>query len=288
MIQDMTTLGGLPLFSLLSEPERNTLAELFTTVDARRGERLFRRGDPGNSLYIVRRGVIQIALEDLDGQRIILSEEGPGAVFGEISLLDGGPRTADALAAVDCELLMLDRDDLLEFVTKHPPASLALLTVMGQRLRSTNELLRSHASRNVNEEEQARQTASTRAAQWLAGLLGSWGFMILAVGLATAGLVFAFMRSGAGEQGLDPLELWIGCGLVLVLIQIAALLMTRKHQVEVDRLRAELDYQFDLKAELELALINKKLDDLAERLRSQLAGLELDKALGTPVRTGPP
>jgi len=73
-----------------------------------------------------------------------------------------------------------------------------------------------------------------------------------------------------------------------VLIQIAALLMTRKHQVEVDRLRAELDYQFDLKAELELALINKKLDDLAERLRSQLAGLELDKALGTPVRTGPP
>jgi CRP/FNR family cyclic AMP-dependent transcriptional regulator len=287
MSQNMTNLSGLPLFSLLSETERNTLAELFTTVDARRGERLFRRGDPGNSLYIVRRGRIQITLEDLDGQRIILSENGPGVVFGEVSLLDGGPRTADALAAVDSELLMLDRDDLLEFVTKHPPASLALLTVMGQRLRSTNELLRSHASRNANDEEQARQTASTRAAQRLAGVLGSWGFVIIAVGLAIAGLIFALIRSGAGEKGLDPLELWIGCGLVLVLIQIAALLMTRKHQVEVDRLRAELDYQFDLKAELELAMLNKKLDDLSERFRSQLAGLELDKALGAPVRTGP-
>ena len=145
MSSDEARLTGLPLFGLLSDAERNTLNELFTAVGAHRGDRVFRRGDPGGSLYFVRSVRVQIVQEDLDGQRIVVSENGPGSVFGEVSLLDGGPRTADAVAAADAVLLTLDRDDLLEFVTKHPPASLALLTVMGQRLRSTNELLRSHA-----------------------------------------------------------------------------------------------------------------------------------------------
>lgn len=279
---------GLPLFSLLSEAERATLNGLFSNVGVRRGEAVFRQGDPGGSLYFVRTGRVQIVLEDGGGRRIVVSENGPGSVFGEVSLLDGGPRTADAVAAADSELLTLDRDDLLEFVTKHPPASLGLLTVMGQRLRSTNELLRSNASRNVNDEVKARRTAAARASEGLTAVLGSWGFVLANLALATAGIVLTFVDGAAAFLGgHDPIKIWLGVGLVLVSLQLAALLMARKHQAETDRLKADLDYQFDLKAEIELARLNRKLDDLDERFRSQLAGLELDKALGSPGRSGP-
>ena len=176
MSADVARMAGLPLFGQLSEAERATLTGLFTTVGARRGDPIFRQGDPGNSLYFVQTGRVQIVLEDLDGQRIVVSENGPGSVFGEVSLLDGGPRTADAVAATDAVLLTLDRDDLLEFVTKHPPASLPLLTVMVHRLSSTNEMLLAHTSRNANDEERRpgvhlHRSWPTRSV----GLFGSWG-----------------------------------------------------------------------------------------------------------------
>jgi CRP-like cAMP-binding protein len=284
---DTVRVAGLPLFSLLSEAERATLNGLFTPVDVRRGEHIFREGDPGGALYFVRTGRVQIVLEGADGQRIIVSENGPGSIFGEVSLLDGGPRTAGAIAATDAELLTLDRDDLLEFVTRHPPASLALLTVMGRRLRSTNELLRTNASRNVNDEERAILTPASRASNWLTGSVGTWGFVLADLALAAAGLVLATTGLGAtAPGGRDPLLLWLGVVVVLVSLQAAALLLARNRQSEKDRLKADLDYQFNLKAELELARLNRKVDELDARVRSQIAGLELDKALATPVRPG--
>jgi CRP/FNR family transcriptional regulator, cyclic AMP receptor protein len=288
MSADVAKLAGLPLFGQLSEAERETLNGLFTTVGARRGDPIFRQGDPGNSLYFVRTGRVQIILEDLDGQRIVVSENGPGSIFGEVSLLDGGPRTADALAAVDTVLLTLDRDDLLEFVTKHPPASLALLTVMGQRLRSTNELLRAHTSRNANDEEKAHRSAASYVTDLMVGLFGSWGGAAAAFALGVVGGGLAFTEPAAhAVMGRDPLLLWLGATVVLVAFLVAGLLMARKQQGDRERLKADLDYQFDLKSELEMARLHRKLDDIDERLKSQLAGLEMDKALGSPGRAAP-
>src|SRR4051794_27353568 len=95
---DEAILGDAPLFALLGEEERRTLAGLLSSVHLGRGEVLFARGDPGDSLYLVRRGNVRIFLEDDRGQRIVLAEHGPGEVFGEVSLLDGGDRTATAVA----------------------------------------------------------------------------------------------------------------------------------------------------------------------------------------------
>ena len=88
--------------------------------------------------------------------------------------------------------------------------------------------------------------------------------------------------------GRDPLLLWLGAGLVLVSFQLSALLMARKQQADKERLKADLDYQFNLKSELEMARLNRSLEMIDEQFRSQRAGQELDQALGSPVRSGLP
>ena len=261
---DPAKLTDLPLFALLGDEERQTLSGLFSRVRFGRGELVFAYGDPGDSVYIVSKGKVQIFMEDLEGNRIVLAENGPGDVFGEISLLDGGPRTAGVTALVDSELLTLDRDDLLEFITRHPPAALSLLTVMGQRLRSTNELLRTHTSRNINQEEREGLTAGQRVADALFGAAGSWGFLVAL--LAAIGAAVALVgRAGTGRTGgLTPTE-WLATALLaIVAVQGVLILMSRNRQAAKDRLKADLEYQFNLKAEMGLAELARKLDLLAE------------------------
>ncbi len=163
MRPDVAMLGEIPLFALLGEAERATLAELLETVRFRKGETIFTTGEPGDSLFIIRSGRVRIVLEDDRGQRIVLGEGGPGELFGEVSLLDGGPRTASIVALTDIHALSLDREDLLELVTLRPTAALSLMTVMGQRQRSTSEMLRARGSRNVNDEERACGSRSVSA-----------------------------------------------------------------------------------------------------------------------------
>src|SRR4051794_14835940 len=107
MINDVAKLVEIPLFALLDSEERRTLAEMFNTVPIDRGDSIFAHGDPGDSLYIIRKGKVEIFIENDRGQRIVLAENGPGDLFGEISLLDGGARTASAVATERSELLML-------------------------------------------------------------------------------------------------------------------------------------------------------------------------------------
>src|SRR4051812_30262894 len=101
MRPDVQMLSEIPLFALMGDAERATLAELLETVRYRKGETIFRTGEPGNSLIILRSGRVRVVLEDDQGQRIVLGEGGPGEMYGEVSLLDGGPRTASIVALTD-------------------------------------------------------------------------------------------------------------------------------------------------------------------------------------------
>src|SRR5262249_26118434 len=120
----------------------------------------------------------RIFIENKAGERIDLAENGPGDVFGEISVLDGGPRTAGAEAVDEVEVLAIDREDLLGLISRHPHAAIDLLTVVGRRLRETDERLRSYISRNLNEEEEERLTLGQRLADRVASFGGSWTFII--------------------------------------------------------------------------------------------------------------
>ena len=282
MRPNVEMLGEIPLFALLGTAERATLAELLETVRYRKGETIFTTGEPGNSLIVIGSGRVRILLEDDQGQRIVLGEGGPGELFGEVSLLDGGPRTASIIALTDVAALSLDREDLLELITLRPTAALSLMTVMGQRQRSASMLLRSHGSRNANDEEKVRLTGSQHAAEWAAGVLGSWTFLVL----ATTALVAAFCAPiwGAGRAPFEVLTLAL---LGLVFLQTSVLLISWNRQTAKDRLKANLDYQFNLKTELGFTQIGDVLAQVSEQVRSLVSGSEADEALGRTHRTPP-
>ena len=118
MSADLAMLAGVQLFQLLDDEERKTLAELLDVRKFDKGQTIFSYGDAGDALYIVRSGIVQVYVESTEGDKIILAENLGGDLFGEISLLDGGSRTATAVAINETEALVMDRADLLELITK--------------------------------------------------------------------------------------------------------------------------------------------------------------------------
>lgn len=271
MPADVSLLADVPFLTLLNEPERAALAELMDTIRVRQGEIIFHGGDSGDALYITRSGRVQVYVENTQGERIILGENRRGDVFGEISLLDGGPRTATAVAAEDSELVKLDRQHLLELVHRYPHTALDMLSVMGSRLRATNELVRLHVSRNVNVEEEERLTLGDRVADRVAQFGGSWTFII-----AFSVVLLLWMVLNTWVFYARPFDPYPFILLNLVLSTLAALqapiiMMSQNRLSAKDRLKADLDYQVNLKAELEVAQLHHKMDRLYESLQAHLA-----------------
>ena len=282
MRPDVAMLGEIPLFALLGEAERATLAELLETVRFRKGETIFATGEPGDSLFIIRSGRVRIVLEDDRGQRIVLGEGGPGELFGEVSLMDGGPRTASIIALTEIQALSLDRDDLLELVTLRPTAALSLMSVMGQRQRSTSEMLRARGSRNINDEERVRLTLGERAADLAARLLGSWTFLAVTC-LALASAAFAPIWTAE----IRPPDVLIPSLLGLIFVQLSIHMISWNRDVAKNRLKANLEYQYNLKTEMGLAQIEESLERLTHRVNSMISGSEASEALGRSHRPPP-
>jgi len=261
------------MFSLLDDEELNTLSALLESRRFSKGETIFHRGDVGDCLYIIRQGVVEVFVETTEGEKIVFAENTAGDVFGEISLLDGGPRTATAVAIEDTEALTCDRENLLEFVTKHPSAALDVMTAMGRNLRTTDELLRSQVSRNLNAEEEEHLTVGQRIADRVATFGGSWPFIIL------FGLFMSFwMATNAylARGAFDPFPfILLNLALsALAALQAPVIMMSQNRQAAKDRLRADLDYEVNLKAELEVAHLHNKVDRIYETMVERLAKLE--------------
>jgi len=284
MAANVSILAEVPLFSLLDDDERATLAAMVMVKRFDKGETIFAYGDPGEAVFVVHSGSVQVYVENTEGDKIILAENPPGELFGEISLLDGGARTATAVAVDETECLVLDRARLLELITKHPHAAMDLLTVMGRRLRATDELLRTHVTRNLNVEEEERLTFGERVADKVAAFGGSWTFIIVfgVVLVAWMAVNFLLVLRGAAhglapdKSAFDPYPFIL---LNLVLSTLAALqapviMMSQNRQAAKDRLQADQDYQVNLKAELEVAQLHRKLDHLSERMEQHWARSE--------------
>lgn len=280
MSATMAMLKEVKLFELLDEQESEALCALMETKHFDKGDTVFAAGDAGDSLYIIRAGSVQVYIENYEGQKIILRENGKGDVFGDISLIDGGARTATAVAVEDTDTLTLDRDQLLALITKHPHAGLDLLTVMGRRLRATNELLRTQVSRNLNEEEEDVLTFGQRIADKVASFGGSWTFIIsFAVFLTLWMSINSYAFHEALKIGGKPFDEYPFILLNLALSALAALqapviMMSQNRQAAKDRMQADLDYQVNLKAELEVAQLHSKVDRIYETMQAQFAKAE--------------
>src|SRR5438067_293810 len=269
MVADVSVLQEAPLFALLDDSERQTLAEIIDCVHFDKGATIFSFGDVGDTLYIVRDGTVQVFVENYEGTKIILGENTRGDLFGEISLLDGGPRTATAVATEDSELFALERQDLLDLITKHPHAAMDLLTVVGRRLRATDELLRTHVAKNVNVEEEEQMTFGEHIADKVAAFGGSWTFIIFFgfILLCWAALNTILLH----DRGFDPypyilLNLFLS---MLASLQAPVIMMSQNRQSTKDRLKADLDYEVNLKAELEVAQLHNKVDKIYEEMQAQ-------------------
>lgn len=274
MSTTVTMIGEVPIFGLLDDEEREALAQMMDCRDFKEGEVIFHYGDSGGEIFILRNGSIELFIESMEGEKIVISENEKGDVIGELSFLDGGARTATALAREATQTLVMHRDRLLEFIDKHPHAAMDLLTAVGRRLRATDELLRTQVSRNPNLEEEERLTFGQRIADKVASFGGSWTFIIIfAVILA----VWVVLNSTALlAKHFDPypyilLNLFLS---MIASVQAPVIMMSQNRLSSKDRLKSDLDYEVNLKAELEVAHLHRKVDHIYERLEEHWARLE--------------
>ena len=274
MSTTVTMIGEVPIFGLLDEEEREALAQMMDCRAFKEGEVVFHYGDPGGEIFILRTGRIELFVESTEGQKLVLAENEPGDVIGELSFLDGGSRTATALAREDTQLLTMHRDRLMEFIDKHPHAAMDLLTVVGRRLRATDELLRTQVSRNPNVEEEERLTFGQHIADKVATFGGSWTF-IISFGIVLVIWVI-FNSTALLSKHFDPypyilLNLFLS---MIASIQAPVIMMSQNRQSSKDRLKSDLDYEVNLKAELEVAHLHRKVDHIYERIEDHFSKLE--------------
>jgi CRP/FNR family transcriptional regulator, cyclic AMP receptor protein len=262
----LEALRTVPLFASLDDEAATELRRLLSETKVPQNTRLFRQGDKGDAMYLIESGRVRISIHDDDKQEVTLAELAQGDFFGEMSIIDGRQRSADAKVIEDANLAILSREAFLSFVRTNPNVALEMLSALTDRLRRTDDLLRSRVSRNVNDEAQARSTLADRAADLIAEFGGSWKF----IGASMALIIFwIILNSVILIRGFDPAPYQM-LNLALAVIagmQAPIIMMSQNRQGEKDRLRADLDYQVNLKNELSLAEVLRRLDVLeSERL----------------------
>jgi CRP/FNR family transcriptional regulator, cyclic AMP receptor protein len=274
---DALMLEDVELFEHLNAEDRTMLAEV---IDLRRlaaGDTLFKVGEPGESLYVVRSGEIELFIKDTAGQRIPLAIAGVGEVFGELALLDRSPRTATAIAMSGTELLELDRDDLLLLFQRSPAAALRLLAAMGRMTRKADELLKTRVSRNANEEVEENVGALQHIADAISWFSGSmWFLLINAVWFA---VWIGVNTLPLGVPAFDPYPF----GLLTMIVSLEAIflscfvLISQNRQAEKDRVRSNIEYDVNIKAELEVAHLHEKTDRIHAEMLEHF--IRIEKAL---------
>jgi uncharacterized membrane protein len=272
MPTDASLLMELPLFASLNPEERAMLAEAVDTRRLRAGETLFKAGDPGQALFVVAKGRVEISIMDTAGQKIVLTECLNGDVFGELAMLDTGPRTATATALEESELLELDRGDLLLMVRQRPESALHMLGAMGAMTRKADMLLKTRVARSAQEEIEDQRTIIEKITDWIAEFSGSVKFLCLNA------LWFGIWiwLNESGTYRFDPFPF----GLLTMIVSLQAIflsiivLLAANRQAAKDRIRDDIEYDINVKAELEVAHLHEKLDEIREDFRVRLEQIE--------------
>jgi CRP/FNR family cyclic AMP-dependent transcriptional regulator len=270
-------LAGIPLFALLDENERTILAERIDVVTHEAGEILFHRGEPGDSLYVLTKGKVEVFVTNDTGQELVLERPDAGDFFGEASLLDGGPRTASARVTEDIEALIVDRGDLDELFRLRPAAAMDMLTATGRRLRESARLLRHSASRNVNVAEDDTRTRTMKVADWISDFSGSIPFLMMHVVAFTVWIALNVRPiSGTRMGGFDPFPF----GLLTMVVSLEAIilsvfvLLSQNRQVARDHVRNDIEYEINLKAELEISSLHRRVETFQETTLARLERIE--------------
>jgi len=269
MATEVELLSDIGFFESLDDEERTVLAQHIDQRHYPANATIFRDGEPGGAMYVIHTGQVELWLFAEDKERVVLGTFGPGEIFGELSLLDQEPRSATASTLSDTEVLIIDREDLRILFSKKPEAALDVLGVLGRRLRDTNRIVRSRAARNVNEAFEEKLSLADRVADWFTLRIGTMEFIY--ANLLWFGVwILLNLARRPGLLPFDPFPF----GLLTMIVSLEAIflslfvLISQNRSDAKDRLRSELDYRVNVKAEIEIAQLQEKVDSMHAELRA--------------------
>lgn len=279
-VADDSTWFGKALLAMLDDQRQTTVSELFvSSVRAfGRNETILTAGQPGKEMFVITRGRVQLYYENDLGEKVVVKEMGAGEQFGEIALIDGESHPFAALALDETELLVLDRADVEELISRYPHLAIGLLTENCKWLRRLARQLRDQSAAPLDAEMQRGRSLATYLADGLARLIGN------PIALAVLGLVIlGWLYFGQfGMQGLlaflpfDPYP-FVSLNLllaILAVIQAPIILMVLNRLAERERRQSDLDAEADARLEIELTRLQSKMDRNYEEIRKQLAKYE--------------
>jgi CRP/FNR family transcriptional regulator, cyclic AMP receptor protein len=275
---DPEELRHVPLFALLDEDEAAILAAQVEIKKFAPRQRIYKIGDPGHNAYVMISGSVNVSIVDEDNQEVVVDSPGHGEFFGFASMLEQTPHQTSAMAIDETTCIEVDRKDISILLERKPLAGMDMLTVLGRQFHASQHLIRIRASRNPNDMIDEEQTFGQRIADHVASFGGSWTFIItFLVTLVAYVAINVYLLSTHGKTW-DPypfilLNLFLS---MLAAIQAPVIMMSQNRQDMKDRVRSELDYDVNLRAESEiqrlsakLNLMNDKLGDLDDMLRDQ-------------------
>lgn len=269
-------LRQIPLFALLDDDEMAVLAAQVEIKKFAPRQRIYKIGEPGKHAYVMMSGLVRVTTVDEDHQEVLVDSPGHGDFFGFASMLDDTPHQTTALAMEETVCLEVSRDDIAVLLQRKPMAGMDMLTVVSRQFHASQQLVRLRASRNANEVIEEEMSFGDRVADSVARFGGSWTFIIL-FGLVL--FLYATTNTVLKGKAWDPypfilLNLFLS---MLAAIQAPVIMMSQNRQDTKDRVRGELDYDVNLRAEAEiqrlsnkLNLLNEKIGDVDDLLREQL------------------
>jgi uncharacterized membrane protein len=270
-------LRHVPLFEQLDDDEAAVLAAQVEMREFAARQKIYKIGEAGHSAYVVISGKVRVCTVDEDQQEVVIDELEHGGFFGFASMLDETPHESSATALEKAVCLEVDREDIEVLLQAKPLAGMDLLRVLGRHFHATQRLVQARAARNPNEVIEEQTTTGDRIADSVAHFGGSWSFIIT---FGVVLVVYTAINIILGKSAWDPypfilLNLFLS---MLAAIQAPVIMMSQNRQDTKDRLRGELDYEVNRRAELEiqelarkLNMLDDKVDDVADLLRGKIA-----------------
>ncbi len=263
------------LFSCLPLSEWNALVSKAEILRFSPGQTIFSMGDPGDSLFVVDSGEVEISVRDTLGEEIVFDVLKKGEVFGELAVLDHGARTATARAVSSVEVLAIKRAVVREFLVAHPDLGYLMMEVLAARLRNADTILRRRAARNANEQIGLALRWDQKLANFIAEYSGTMSFLFI-------NAIFFFLwiiMNLDWVPGVDPFDPF-PFGLLTMAVSLEAIflsifvLLAQNVQSAKDRIRGDIEYEVNLKAELEVAELHQKLEIINENVLERLSRIE--------------
>jgi CRP/FNR family transcriptional regulator, cyclic AMP receptor protein len=265
MACDAEVLREVPLFALLDDDERAVLASQVDVTKFAPRQRIYKIGDPGGRAYVMVSGAVRVSTIDEDHQEVVVDEPAPGQFFGFASMIDETAHQTNAVAVDETVCLEIDRNDILNLIQRKPHAGMDMLTVLGRQIHAAQQLVKMRAARNPNEMIEQEATFGERIADVVAGFGGSWTFIIT---FGTVLVVYTGANIVLGRSAWDPypfilLNLFLS---MLAAIQAPVIMMSQNRQDTKDRLRGELDFAVNRRAETEVQALSRKLNTITEKI----------------------